>query len=83
MRQQMGLSKADLVEQGRGSATGSDEMARRMTVARPFWTKTLWRAGSTDTLGPANFADRATPDGVGTLARISGRQPHHRAVQIG
>jgi hypothetical protein len=37
--------------------------------------KTLWIVGLPGTLGIANFADRAAPGGVGTLARSLGTMP--------
>jgi hypothetical protein len=75
MRQHPGVSKADLVENGARSATGSAKMARRAAFTRPIWMKTLWIAALPGTLGVANFADRAVPGGVGTLARSLGRMP--------
>jgi hypothetical protein len=69
MRQQMGLSKADLVEQSRQSATASDQMARGTAIASAVWMKSLWIGCLTSTLMVTNFADRALPGGVGMLAR--------------
>jgi hypothetical protein len=37
--------------------------------------KTLWIGASPGTLGIANFVVRASPDGVGTLARSLGTMP--------
>jgi hypothetical protein len=73
MRQHPGLSKADLVEERPGSATGSAEMARLSAVASLFGTKTLWNAGYAGTL-----VVRISPTG-GARRRWDAR-PHHRQI---
>jgi hypothetical protein len=75
MRQRQGVSKADLVENEARSATSSAEIASRTLFTRSIPMKTLWIGGLPGTLGSANFADRATLGGVGTLARSRGMMP--------
>ena len=41
----------------------------------PIRMKTLWIGALPGTLGIANFADRAAPVGVGTVARSLGTMP--------
>jgi hypothetical protein len=58
-------------------------MARFRALASRDRTKTLWNAGSPGTLSAANFADRAAPGGVGTLARTLGTMPPQSGDAIG
>jgi hypothetical protein len=82
MRQQKGLSKADLVERKRRSATDSAEMARLTTPTRARSDENIVETGFARYISIANFADRAAPGGVGTLARTIGKLPQHRAKQF-
>jgi hypothetical protein len=75
MRQHPGVSKADLVENEARLATSSAKMACCVAFARPIRMKTLWIGALPGTLCTANFADRAVPGGVGTIARSLGTMP--------
>ena len=82
MRQHLGLSKADLVEWRPGSSTAGDEMAREIDPRQLPADENIVESGFHRYIITANFADRAAPGGVGTLARLIGKLPQHRATQF-
>jgi hypothetical protein len=69
MRQHLGLSKGDLVEEPHGSATGSDQMAHKPVITSLRVDENIVASGFHRYIIQVNFAVWAAPGGVGMLAR--------------